>query len=245
MCAVALIKLAERTCFSAIRGRQRMHREKKALRVSTRECFGYLRAPWRTASASAISKWELVRDLSSDYLSLVQYKQIGQTCWMRRRLGSSGIYRRRHEPVAPFELEEAGIHAEISGRAKHNLFHSGRQDARKGSTFSQVYDAASVRVLCRQSVILYLAGHRSISLWRHIPMNSMTHRQSPRKRLPLPSYAVVGPVAKVLEVADFRFKPRRCTRKRRLGVCAQLALQGYRFAKSVSVELRSMKDKIA
>jgi len=124
-----------------------MHRKRKRYRVA-REVFRYLRAPWRTASASAISM-EL-EDLSFRYLEPVSYKQI-PNCWMSAGWMRQDNNRRRHEAKLPSnELERGGgCHADIDGGPKH-IYSIWRKMRRRGSTSARSTPSAPWRVLVPQ-----------------------------------------------------------------------------------------------
>ena len=228
---VALIKLAERTC--AIRAVKDAPEEKR-YRVA-REVFD-IYAPLAHRLGIGHIKWEL-EDLSFRYLEPVQYKQIAKLLDERRLDRQEYIddvmSQLRHE------LEEAGIHAEISGRAKH-IYSIWRKMRRKGIDFSQVYDVRAVRVLVPQVRDCYTSLGIVHSLWRHIPNEFDDYIANPKENGYRSLHtAVVGPSGKVLEV---QIRTQAMHEEAELGVCAHWR---YKGTDASSVSSNAYEDKIA
>ncbi|MFO7704947.1 MAG: GTP diphosphokinase [Halopseudomonas sp.] len=228
---VALIKLAERTC--AIRAVKDAP-EAKRYRVA-REVFD-IYAPLAHRLGIGHIKWEL-EDLSFRYLEPAQYKQIA-TLLDERRLD-------RQEYIDDVmtqlrqELEEAGIHAEITGRAKH-IYSIWRKMRRKGIDFSQVYDVRAVRVLVPQVRDCYTALGIVHGLWRHIPNEFDDYIANPKENGYRSLHtAVVGPGGKVLEV---QIRTQAMHEEAELGVCAHWRYKGTDASSHAS---NAYEDKIA
>ena len=157
---VALIKLAERT--SAIRAVKDAP-EHKRMKVA-KEVFN-IYAPLAHRLGIGHLKWEL-EDLSFRYLEPLSYQKIA-TLLDEKRLA-------RQEYIVDVvdtltnKLEDAGIHCDVNGRAKH-IYSIWRKMRRKNIEFSQVYDIRAVRILVDSLRDCYGALGIIHSTWRHIP----------------------------------------------------------------------------
>ncbi len=228
---VALIKLAERTC--AIRAVKDAPEEKR-YRVA-REVFD-IYAPLAHRLGIGHIKWEL-EDLSFRYLEPAQYKQIAKLLDERRLDRQEYI----DDVMTQLrqELEETGIHAEISGRAKH-IYSIWRKMRRKGIDFSQVYDVRAVRVLVPQVRDCYTALGIVHGLWRHIPNEFDDYIANPKENGYRSLHtAVVGPSGKVLEV---QIRTQAMHEEAELGVCAHWR---YKGTDASSHSSNAYEDKIA
>jgi len=212
---VALIKLAERTC--AIRAVKNADEEKRH-RVA-REVFD-IYAPLAHRLGIGHIKWEL-EDLSFRYLEPVQYKQIASLLHERR------LDRERYINDVMEQLRgalgEAGIEAELSGRAKH-IYSIWRKMQKKGLEFSQIYDVRAVRVLVPEVRDCYTALGIVHSLWRHIPKEFDDYIANPKENGYRSLHtAVLGPEGKVLEV---QIRTHAMHEEAELGVCAHWRYKG-------------------
>ena len=212
---VALIKLAERTC--AIRAVKDAPEEKR-YRVA-REVFD-IYAPLAHRLGIGHIKWEL-EDLSFRYLEPTQYKQIAKLLDERR------LDRQEYIDAVMAQLrealEEASIHADITGRAKH-IYSIWRKMQRKGIDFSQVYDVRAVRILVPQVSDCYTALGVVHSLWRHIPNEFDDYIANPKENGYRSLHtAVIGPEGKVLEV---QIRTQAMHEEAELGVCAHWRYKG-------------------
>ncbi|MCL5043277.1 MAG: GTP diphosphokinase [Gammaproteobacteria bacterium] len=227
---VALIKLAERTC--AIRAVKNAPQEKR-YRVA-REVFD-IYAPLAHRLGIGHIKWEL-EDLSFRYLEPDQYKQIAKLLDERRLDRQDYI----DNVMAQLRgaLDEAGVEADISGRAKH-IYSIWRKMQRKGIDFSQVYDVRAVRILVPRVPDCYTALGIVHGLWRHIP-NEFDDYIANSKENGYRSLhtAVVGPEGKVLEV---QIRTRFMHEEAELGVCAHWRYKGT----DVDSASNAYEDKIA
>ncbi|AQZ93314.1 GTP diphosphokinase [Halopseudomonas phragmitis] len=227
---VALIKLAERTC--AIRAVKDAPEEKR-YRVA-REVFD-IYAPLAHRLGIGHIKWEL-EDLSFRYLEPVQYKQIAKLLDERRLDRQEYIDSVMNQLRS--ELEEAGIHAEITGRAKH-IYSIWRKMQRKGIDFSQIYDVRAVRVLVPLVRDCYTALGIVHSLWRHIPNEFDDYIANPKENGYRSLHtAVIGPEGKVLEV---QIRTQAMHEEAELGVCAHWRYKGT----DVNSASNAYEDKIA
>ncbi|MCU1716745.1 GTP diphosphokinase [Pseudomonas sp. 5P_3.1_Bac2] len=212
---VALIKLAERTC--AIRAVKEASEEKRQ-RVA-REVFD-IYAPLAHRLGIGHIKWEL-EDLSFRYLEPEQYKQIAKLLHERRLDREQYI----NEVMSQLrtELEDTGIKADISGRAKH-IYSIWRKMQRKGLQFSQIYDVRAVRVLVPQVRDCYTALGIVHTLWRHIPKEFDDYIANPKENGYRSLHtAVLGPEGKVLEV---QIRTQSMHEEAELGVCAHWRYKG-------------------
>jgi len=228
---VALIKLAERTC--AIRAVKDAPEEKR-YRVA-REVFD-IYAPLAHRLGIGHIKWEL-EDLSFRYIEPLQYKQIAQLLDERRLDRQEYI----DEVMGQLreQLEEAGIQAEITGRAKH-IYSIWRKMRSKNIDFSQVYDVRAVRVLVPLVRDCYTSLGIVHSLWRHIPKEFDDYIANPKENGYRSLHtAVVGPGGKVMEV---QIRTQGMHEEAELGVCAHWRYKGTDTASSSS---NAYEDKIA
>lgn len=227
---VALIKLAERTC--AIRAVKNAPDEKR-YRVA-REVFD-IYAPLAHRLGIGHIKWEL-EDLSFRYLEPEQYKQIARLLDERRLDRQDYI---DHVMAQLREaLDETGVEADISGRAKH-IYSIWRKMQRKGIDFSQVYDVRAVRILVSRVPDCYTALGIVHGLWRHIPNEFDDYIANPKENGYRSLHtAVIGPEGKVLEV---QIRTRFMHEEAELGVCAHWRYKGT----DVDTASNAYEDKIA
>src|SRR5690625_5725509 len=157
---VALIKLAERTCaIRAVNSASPARRQQVAREVSD------VYAPLAHRLGIGHIKWEL-EDLSFRYLEPAQYKRIA-TLLDERRLAREEYIEKVLEQVRE-ELQDADIHSDVTGRAKH-IYSIWRKMQRKGIGFGQVYDIRAVRILVPTVRDCYTALGIVHGLWRNIP----------------------------------------------------------------------------
>lgn len=226
---VALIKIAERTC--AIRAVKDAS-ESKRIRVA-REVFDVY-APLAHRLGIGHLKWEL-EDLAFRYLEPIEYKRIAKLLDEKRLDRQEFI----QEVLAILneELANAGIKAEIYGRAKH-IYSIWRKMQRKRIGFSQVYDIRAVRILVPTVAECYGALGIIHSLWRNIPNEFDDYIASPKENGYRSLHtAVIGPNNKVLEV---QIRTNEMHEEAELGVCAH-----WRYKGSDKSSADSYEEKIA
>ncbi|MGB2281203.1 MAG: RelA/SpoT family protein, partial [Pseudomonadales bacterium] len=212
---VALIKLAERTC--AIRAVKNSDRKRRYL--VSREVFD-IYAPLAHRLGIGSIKWEL-EDLSFRYLQPNAYKQIASLLDGRRLDRQSYI----DSVLATLQqsLGEAGIEADIMGRAKH-IYSIWRKMQRKNIEFSQVYDVRAVRILVPQLSDCYTSLGIVHGLWRNIPQEFDDYIATPKENGYRSLHtAVIGPDGKVVEIQIRTFAMHD---EAELGVCAHWLYKG-------------------
>jgi len=227
---VALIKLAERTC--AIRAVK--NSPEKRYRVAREVADIY--APLAHRLGIGHIKWEL-EDLSFRYLQPDSYKKIAKLL-DEKRLDRQGYI---EQVIAELRaaLEQAGIKAEFSGRAKH-IYSIWRKMQRKGIGFSQVYDIRAVRVLVPEVKDCYAALGIVHGLWRNVPNEFDDYIANPKDNGYRSLHtAVIGPVGKVLEVQIRSFDMHE---EAEFGVCAHWR---YKGADKQHKTVNSYEEKIA
>jgi guanosine-3',5'-bis(diphosphate) 3'-pyrophosphohydrolase len=110
-------------------------------------------------------KWEL-EDLAFKYLEPPTYKDLASQLETRRKARED--YIERAIAILKPALKQAGIQAEMSGRAKH-LYSIWKKMQRKGASFGEIYDVYAVRVTVSELKDCYAALGVVHSLWRPIP----------------------------------------------------------------------------
>jgi len=82
-------------------------------------------------------------------------------------------------------LEEAGIEAEVSGRAKHlySIYEKEQRYTREGKTFDQIHDLLALRVLVNSVSDCYAALGVVHQTWRPIPNSFDDYLASPKESL--------------------------------------------------------------
>ena len=227
---VALIKLAERTCAIRAVKDNPQRRYKVAREVAD------VYAPLAHRLGIGHIKWEL-EDLSFRYLQPESYKKIAKLLDEKRLDRQSYIDQVMAESREA--LAQAGIHAEISGRAKH-IYSIWRKMQRKGIGFSQVYDIRAVRILVPEMKDCYAALGIIHGLWRNIPNEFDDYIANPKDNGYRSLHtAVVGPGGKVLEV---QIRTKEMHEEAEFGVCAHWL---YKGADSKSKAVNSYEEKIA
>jgi GTP pyrophosphokinase len=142
-------------------------------------------------------KWEL-EDLALRCLEPVSYKQLAQALDERRTERERYITQVIQELQA--ELQKAGIHAEVSGRAKH-IYSIWRKMQLKQLPFEQIFDVRAVRVTVDSVADCYAALGVVHALWNHIRHEFDDYIANPKSNGYQSLHtAVVGPEGKTLEV---------------------------------------------
>lgn len=227
---VALIKLAERTC--AIRAVK--DNPERRYRVAREVAEIY--APLAHRLGIGHIKWEL-EDLSFRYLQPESYKKIAKLL-DEKRLDRQGYI---DAVIAELRtaLDNAGIRAEFSGRAKH-IYSIWRKMQRKGIGFSQVYDIRAVRILVPEIRDCYAVLGIVHGLWRNVPNEFDDYIANPKDNGYRSLHtAVIGPQGKVLEVQIRTFNMHE---EAEFGVCAHWR---YKGADNQRKTVSSYENKIA
>jgi GTP pyrophosphokinase len=231
---VALIKLAERTF--AIREVKDASPERRQ-RVA-REIFD-IYAPLAHRLGIGHIKWEL-EDLSFRYLEPEAYKHIAQLL-DEKRLQRDEYIQNVIRTVKDM-LTRMGMHADVTGRAKH-IYSIWRKMQRKRISFNEVYDVRAVRILVPEVRDCYAALGVVHSLWKHIPREFDDYIATPKENGYRSLHtAVIGPAGKPLEVQIRTFGMHE---EAELGVCAHWVYkEGVHAAKSAGKDA-GYESKIA
>ncbi len=112
-------------------------------------------------------KWEL-EDLAFRYLDPERYREIADFLDSKREAREKFI--EEAADVLRPQLEGAGIHAEVTGRAKHiyGIYQKASRYAHQGRALEQIYDLQAIRILVDNISDCYHALGIVHSLWRPI-----------------------------------------------------------------------------
>ena len=214
---VAIIKLAER----AVALRMAISTDTEAVRRLAREALRIF-APL----AGRLGVWQLkwaLEDLAFRHLHPGEYKRIAASLAARRQERE----RRVGKIVADLKdrLADAGIDAEVIGRAKH-IYSIWRKMRRKGIDVSEVYDAEAVRVIVDDVQRCYGALGVVHTAWPHIGSEFDDYVANPKENGYRSIHtAVMGPEGRVLEV---QIRSREMHRQAEIGLCAHWAYKDVR-----------------
>jgi GTP diphosphokinase / guanosine-3',5'-bis(diphosphate) 3'-diphosphatase len=142
-------------------------------------------------------KWEL-EDLSFQALHPRKYNEIKelvaqQRAERERYVDQAGEYLRK-------ELEELGIEAEISGRAKH-FYSIYSKMTKKGREFNEIYDLTAMRVIVNSVKDCYGAVGVIHSLWKPLPGRFKDFIAMPKFNMYSSLHTtVIGPEGRPLEI---------------------------------------------
>lgn len=142
-------------------------------------------------------KWEL-EDLAFRFLQPDTYRRIAKLLDERRSDRESFI--RESLDELQRSLADAGIHAELAGRAKH-IYSIWKKMQRKSLDFSDMYDIRAVRVLVDNITDCYAALGVVHARWPHLPGEFDDYIARPKANGYRSLHtAVLGPEGKTLEV---------------------------------------------
>ncbi len=142
-------------------------------------------------------KWEL-EDLAFRYLQPEIYQRIARLLDEKRTGREKFIDEAKHKIRAT--LAEAGIAADVDGRAKH-IFSIWKKMQRKGLEFSELYDIRAVRVLVDDVADCYAALGLVHQLWAPVPNEFDDYIARPKGNDYRSLHtAVLGPEGRTLEV---------------------------------------------
>jgi guanosine-3',5'-bis(diphosphate) 3'-pyrophosphohydrolase len=142
-------------------------------------------------------KWEL-EDLSFQTLHPRKYNEIKglvaqQRAERERYVNQAGAYLSK-------ELEAVGIHAEISGRAKH-FYSIYSKMTKKGREFNEIYDLTAMRVIVVSVKDCYGAVGVIHSLWKPLPGRFKDFIAMPKANMYQSLHTtVIGPQGRPLEI---------------------------------------------
>ncbi len=127
-------------------------------------------------------KWEL-EDLAFRYLDPERYKTIARQIQTKRTVRER--YIAQVEKILRDELEKQGIHAEITGRAKHIYSIAQKIDRYEAEqkSFDQIYDLLALRVVVNTVGDCYNALGVVHGLWHPIPGQFDDYIASPKESL--------------------------------------------------------------
>ncbi|MBK8181823.1 MAG: GTP diphosphokinase [Candidatus Competibacteraceae bacterium] len=142
-------------------------------------------------------KWEM-EDLALRCLDAVIYKQIAAAL-DERRADRERYIARVMEELRGY-LRQAGIRAEVSGRAKH-IYSIWRKMQRKNLSFEQIFDVRAVRVMVETLNDCYAALGVVHGHWNHIQQEFDDYIVHPKPNGYQSLHtAVIGPEGRALEV---------------------------------------------
>jgi GTP diphosphokinase / guanosine-3',5'-bis(diphosphate) 3'-diphosphatase len=192
---VVIIKLADR--LHNMRTLQYLSEERQqAIARETRDIY----APLASRLGVWQFKWEL-EDLAFRYLEPGEYRRVATTLDSKR--SERERYIRRVEKELRTALEEAGLEAEVAGRAKHlfSIYEKERRYQREGKTFDQIHDLLALRVLVGSVSDCYAALGVVHQTWQPIRNAFDDYIASPKESLYQSLHtSVYGPGRRPFEV---------------------------------------------
>jgi GTP diphosphokinase / guanosine-3',5'-bis(diphosphate) 3'-diphosphatase len=189
---VILIKLADRLHNMRTLGPMPKQKQQEKAK-ETLEIF----APLAHRLGIHAIKWEL-EDLAFATLHPRKYKEIKALVNQQREeregyVARAGQYLRK-------ELEDVGIHADISGRAKH-FYSIYSKMTKKGREFNEIYDLTAMRVLVESVKDCYGAIGVIHSLWKPLPGRFKDFVAMPKFNMYQALHTtVIGPEGRPLEI---------------------------------------------
>jgi GTP pyrophosphokinase len=189
---VVLIKFADR--LHNMRTIEALPKEKQKQKAKeTQEIY----APLAHRLGVHTIKWEL-EDRALQTLHPRRYAEIESMVNQRR--GDRERYVEEAATILSRELEETGVEAEISGRAKH-YYSIYSKMAQGGKEFNEIYDLTAMRVLVDSVKDCYGAIGIIHSLWKPMPGRFKDYVAMPKSNLYQSLHTtVIGPQGKPLEI---------------------------------------------
>ncbi len=213
---VGLIKLAERT--QAIRAVKNIKNPNKQKKVA-REVFD-IYAPLAHRLGIGQIKWEL-EDVSFRYLEPQAYSSIASKL-DEKRLDRDN-YIGQVVNLVDINLKQAGIDAEVTGRAKH-IYSIWRKMQRKSVSFEEVYDVHALRITVPHLKDCYASLGIVHTQWRNIPREFDDYIANPKENGYRSLHtAVLGPDQKVIEI---QIRTHDMHQESELGVCSHWRYKG-------------------
>lgn len=189
---VVVIALAEQVCVMRTLGWEDEQVQRRIAR-QTMDVYG----PLANRLGIGQLKWEL-EDLSFRYLDPELYRQIAGLLDERREDRERFVARVGAELGAA--LKDAGIAAEVDGRAKH-IYSIWRKMRRKGVDYHEIYDVRALRVLVDDVRDAYAALGIVHSRWAPLPGEFDDYIATPKENGYRSLHtAVIGPEGRTLEV---------------------------------------------
>jgi len=189
---VVVVALAEQVCVMRTLGWEN-EATRRRVAQATMDIYG----PLANRLGIGQLKWEL-EDLSFRYLQPARYQQIASLLDERREDRERFVGRVVGELTAA--LKDAGIAAQVRGRAKH-IYSIWRKMQRKGVDYHQVYDVRALRVLVEDVRDAYATLSLVHSHWAPMPGEFDDYIAVPKENGYRSLHtAVVGPEGKTVEV---------------------------------------------
>jgi guanosine-3',5'-bis(diphosphate) 3'-pyrophosphohydrolase len=189
---VILIKLADRLhnmrTLGALPKQKQMAKARETLEIY---------APLAHRLGIHAIKWEL-EDLAFATLHPRKYKEIKQLVAQQR--DEREIFVNEAGEFLGYELQEVGIEAEISGRAKH-FYSIYTKMTKKGREFNEIFDLTAMRVIVSSVKDCYGAIGVIHSLWKPLPGRFKDFVAMPKANMYQALHTtVIGPEGKPLEI---------------------------------------------
>ncbi len=189
---VVLIKLADRLhnmrTISALSKQKQLQTAKETLEIY---------APLAHRLGIHSIKWEL-EDLAFQTLHPRRYAEI--EAMVNQRRADRERYAEEAATILSRELEDVGIHAEMSGRAKH-YYSIYAKMAQGGKEFNEIYDLTALRVMVDSVKDCYGAIGIIHSLWKPMPGRFKDYVAMPKFNMYQSLHTtVIGPQGKPLEI---------------------------------------------
>lgn len=142
-------------------------------------------------------KWEL-EDLAFRYKDPQEYEHLVYKVAKQRREREE--YISKIMALLNSRLKEAGIEADISGRAKH-LYSIHRKMALQGKTFEEIYDLLAIRVIVDTIRDCYAVLGIAHSIWKPIPGRFKDYIAMPKSNMYQSLHtSVMGPEGEPFEI---------------------------------------------
>jgi GTP pyrophosphokinase len=154
-------------------------------------------APLAHRFGIALVRWEL-EDLSFKYLEPIKYKKLAAQVQTKRGEREKLIDQFK-EPLQK-AINEAGLHAEVSGRPKH-LYSIHKKMERRGKSFEEIYDLLGLRVMAGSVAECYHILGLVHSTWTPLHDRFKDYIATPKSNMYQSLHTTVyGPAGQMIEV---------------------------------------------
>ncbi len=228
---VILIKLADRLHNM----RTLKHRSRDAqVRIAQETMDIY--APLAHRLGVSEIKWEL-EDLCFRYLEPERYQEMIHAV-ARKRTERESITDQVMKELQT-RLEEAGIHADISGRAKH-FYSIYKKMYRQGKDITQIYDLIAIRVIVDEVKDCYGALGVIHSNWKPLPLRFKDYIATPKPNMYQSLHTtVIGPHGEPFEIQIRTWEMHRTSE---FGIAAHWAYKEGRTDKEFDKKLQWLRS---